>query len=82
MERLENVCQDLANKDLPDINLLELFLKPENQNLYQDIEGVMSSMMRVTLLISVESVVETWISTMKHYAFQRRWRYTVTPLPR
>ena len=29
-------------------------------------------MVRATLLISVESVVETWISTMEHYASQRR----------
>ena len=72
VRRLERVGQDLANKDLSDIDLLELFLKPENQNLYQDIEGVMSSMVRAALLISVESVVETWISTMEHHASQRR----------
>ena len=29
-------------------------------------------MVRAALLISVESVVETWISTMEHHAFQRR----------
>ena len=59
MRRLERVGQDPANKELSDIDLLELFLKPENQNIYQDIEGVMSSMVRAALLISVESVVET-----------------------
>ena len=32
----------------------------------------MSSMVRAALLISVESVVETWISTMEYYASQRR----------
>ena len=55
VRRLERVGQDLANKELSDINLLELFLKPKNYNLYQDIKGVMSSMVRAALLISVES---------------------------
>ena len=32
----------------------------------------MSSIVRVALLISVESVGETWISTMEHHASQRR----------
>ena len=32
----------------------------------------MSSIVRAVLLISVESVVETWISTMEHHASQRR----------
>ena len=39
VRRLERLGQDLANKDLSDIDLQELFLKPEDQNLYQDIEG-------------------------------------------
>ena len=72
VRRLERVGQDLANKELSDINLLELFLKPKNNNLYQDIKGVMSSMVRAALLISVESVVESWISTMEYHASQRR----------
>ena len=72
VRRLERVGEDPANKELSDMDLLELFLKPENQNMYQDIEGVMSSMVRAALLISVESVVETWISTMEHHASQRR----------
>ena len=68
VRRLERVGEDPANKELSDIDLLELFLKPENQNLYQDIEGVMSSMVSAVLLINVESVAETWISTMEHHA--------------
>ena len=39
VRRLERLGQDLANKDLSDIDPLELFLKPEDQNLYQDIRG-------------------------------------------
>ena len=45
------------------MDLLEIFMHPENI-LYKDIEAVMSVMVRASLLISVESVVESWISTM------------------
>ena len=46
------------------MELLELFLLPEGQHLYKDIETVMSVMVRSALMISVESIVESWISTM------------------
>ena len=69
--RLERVGKE-KRKDLSDLKLLELFLSPENQHLYRDIEAVMSVMVRASILISVESVVESWISVMEHHASQRR----------
>ena len=70
LERLGNTVKGVSK--LSDIELLELFLKPENTQLYQGIETVMSVMVRTALMISVESVVESWISTMEHHASQRR----------
>ena len=54
------------------MELLELFLHPDTQNLYENIEAVLSVMARAYLLISVESVVESGISVMEHHASQRR----------
>ena len=53
------------------MELLEFLLDPA-YNLFKDIEAVMSVLVRASLLISVESVVESWISTMEHHASQRR----------
>ena len=72
LRRLENLAKAPNRKDLKDMELLELFLEPKNQHLYSDIEGVISVMVRGSLLISVESVVESWISVMEHHASQRR----------
>ena len=36
-----------------------------------DIEPVVAVMVRAALLVSVKSIVETWISTMEHHASQR-----------
>ena len=46
------------------MELLELYLLPEGQHLYKDIETVMSVTVTSALMISVESIVESWISTM------------------
>ena len=54
------------------MELLELFLHPDNSQLYENVEAVLSVMARAALLISVESVVESWISVMEHHASQRR----------
>ena len=72
VRRLERVGQDLANKELSDIDLLELFRKPKTRICTKILRGVMSTIVRAALLISIESVVETWISTMEHHASQRR----------
>ena len=61
-------CLPEATWELSDKDLLEIFLQPENVHLYQDIETVMSVMVKAALLISVE----TWISTMEHHSSQRR----------
>lgn len=71
--RLESLVTTVSGaKELSDMDLLELFLKPENLQMYEGIEAVLSVMLRAALLISVESVVESWISTMEHHASQRR----------
>ena len=71
--RLEElVTKQPKVKELSDMELLKLTVKPENVDLYLGIETVVSVMVRASLLISVESVVESWISTMEHHASQRR----------
>ena len=72
VRRLESIAKEPGRKELSDIQVLELFLDPANQNLYLDIEAVLSVMVRASLLISVESIVESWISFMEHHASQRR----------
>ena len=72
MRRLEVVSKEPIKRKMSDMELLELFLEPENHHLYRDIESVMSVMVRASLVISVESVVESWISVMEHHASQRR----------
>ena len=71
LHRLERVGME-KRKDLSDLKLLELFLNPKNDHLYKDIEAVLSVMVKASILISVESVVESWISVMEHHASQRR----------
>ena len=72
VRRLESLAKELAKRELSDMELLEVFLDPANKDLYTDIESVMSVMVRASLLISVESVVESWISVMEHHASQTR----------
>ena len=72
LRRLENLSRVPANRELSDMELLELFLHPDNQKLYENVEAFLSVMARAALLISVESVVESWISVMEHHASQRR----------
>ena len=68
---MEKIDRDPGMKEQSDMELLELFLHPEF-NMFKDIEAVVSVLVRASLLISVESVVESWISTMEHHASQRR----------
>ena len=72
LTRLECLSKEPSKRELSDMELLELFLQPQGQHLYKDIETVMSVMVRAALMISVESIVESWISTMEHHASQRR----------
>ena len=72
VRKLETVAKDPTKRELSDMDLLEIFLQHENVHLYQDIETVMSVMVNAALLISVESIVESWISTMEHHSSQRR----------
>ena len=66
------MAKDPTKRELSDMDLLEIFLQHENVHLYQDIETVMSDIVNAALLISVESIVESWISTMEHHSSQRR----------
>ena len=70
--RPECLSKESSKRELSDMELLELFLQPQGQHLYKDIETVMSVMVRAALMISVESIVESWISTMEHHALHRR----------
>jgi hypothetical protein len=72
LRRLEILSKLPANRGLSDMELLELFLHPDNQHLYENVEAILSVMSRAALLISVESIVESWISVMEHHASQRR----------
>lgn len=56
------VLQGLTSKEI-----LGLFLNPVH-NLYQDIETVLNILCRAAVSKSVESVVESWISTMENHA--------------
>ena len=40
----------------------------ESRDLYLDIEPVVAGIVRAMLLVSVESIVEIFISTMEHHA--------------
>ena len=98
LRRLERLARtDAEARKLVDMELLELFVHPDKKQLYEGIETVLSVMVKAALLIGVESVVESWISTMEHHASQRRtlgdmrrWSlpsmapslYTATPLLR
>ena len=68
----EQVTEDPKLKDFSDMDLLELTVHPDNHKFYMGIEAVVSVMARASLLISVESVVESWISILEHHASQRR----------
>ena len=72
VRRLESIVGQPDKRELSNMGLLELFLEPENVHLYQNIEAVMSVMVRGSLLISVEAEVERWVSTMEHHASQGR----------
>ena len=65
--------QDLASSKpkvmkFSDMELLELTLMPENKEIYGGVESVISVMVRASLVISVESVVESWISILEHHS--------------
>ena len=54
------------------MELLELFLQPEQVHIFKDIKTVLSIMVRAALMSSLESIMESWISTMEDHSFQRR----------
>ena len=69
--------QDLASSKpkvmkFSDMELLELTLMPENKEIYGGVESVISVMVQASLVISVESVVKSWISILEHHSSQLR----------
>ena len=69
--------QDLASSKpkvmkFSDMELLELTLMPENKEIYGGVESVISVMVWASLVISVESVVKSWISILEHHSSQLR----------
>ena len=72
VRRIDSLSKEPSKRELSNMQLLELFLLPEGQHLYKEIESVMSVMVRAALMISVESIVESYISTMGNHASQRR----------
>ena len=66
------MAKDPTKGELSDMDLLEIFLQHGYVQLYKDIETGMSVMVNAALLISVESIVESWISTMEHHSSKRR----------
>ena len=67
--------QDLASSKpkvvkFSDMELLELTLMPENKEIYEGVNSMISLMVRASLVISVESVVESWISILEHHSSQ------------
>ena len=71
LERISSLSQVPANRKLSDMELLESFLHPDTKQLYENVEAVLSVMAGAALFISVESVVESWISVMEHHGSQR-----------
>ena len=70
MRRLEELAADPEKRKLSNMDILKLFTNPDRKDLYQEIEEIVSVIVRAALLISVVwSVVE---SVMEHHASQRR----------
>ena len=69
-KRLETIAEEVTKNKWDDMEILERFLN--DKALYEGIEAVISVQLRAGLLVSVESVVEGWISVMEHHASQRR----------
>ena len=59
VRRLECLSKEPSKRKLSDMELLELFLLPQWQHLYKDIETVMSLMVRAALMMTVESKIST-----------------------
>ena len=51
LKRLEILSKVPANRELSDMELLELFLHPDNKQLNENIEAVLSVMARAALLM-------------------------------
>ena len=67
LRRLETLHAQPKSNDLTSIEILGMFLDP-HKNLFRDIETVLSFLCRAAVSKSVESVVESWISTLEKHA--------------
>ena len=69
--RMEETAAEEKNRKLSSMELLEMLLDPELK-MYQGIETVISILCRAALTMSVEAVVESWVSIMEHHSSKRR----------
>ena len=69
--RMEELSGDEGNRHLSSMELLEKLLDTEGK-MYEGIETVMSILCRASLAMSVEAVVEGWVSIMEHHSSKRR----------
>ena len=69
--RMEEIAGDDRNRKLTSMDLLEKLLDP-GVKLFQGIETVLSILCRAALSMSVEAVVESWVSIMEHHSSKRR----------
>ena len=71
LRKMEELAGEERNRKLSSMDILEKLLDSKSK-LYEGIETVMSILCRASLSMSVESVVESWVSIMEHLSSKRR----------
>ena len=69
--RLEQVSKRRGGMELSSKEIFSLLLNPK-ENLYKDIEGVLSVMARACVTQGVEATVESWVSVMENHCSKVR----------
>ena len=65
--RLEDLSEEKCALELGSLEILARFMSSKGL-LSKDVEGVLSVMARAAVCTSVESIVETWVSTIEHHS--------------
>ena len=68
---VEKLSELEVNKKTSSMDILMTFLDPEKK-MYKGIENVMSVLARAAMMMSVEAVVEGWVSVMEHHSSKHR----------
>ena len=71
LKNLEIVIQDGGDGELTSIQVLKMLLAAEHE-LFKGCEAVIDILIQAALIISVESVVESWISVLEHHSSKTR----------